>query len=225
MRELKVVTVVNNFELFERCIKNNEFLSEADVCVFNNSVKNAGISECYNFFMERIKPEDDFWVIFMHQDFIFNENPIEKFQKLDKNCIYGVIGILFPVFFLQIKPEFIFRVLRRCMLGQIYEGEGKRRVGHKVASHPEVNTLDCCCCIIHSSLIKAARLRFDENLKFHMYVEDLCITAKKNGILSRVIQFDCLHLSRGSYGEDFKESVLYIKKKHKIKRINSTCFK
>lgn len=224
MSGLKIVTVVNNFEIFERCIKNNESLRDFEIIAFDNTVENIGIPQRYNTFINNLTPQDDFWVVFIHQDFMFNENPLEKLQYLNKNGIYGVSGVLFPAFFLQIWPEFIVRIFWRCMLGQIFEGEGKRRVGHKVYGTPKVNTFDCCCCIVHSSLLVREKLKFDENLKFHMYVEDFCIGLKKRrGIVSKVVQFDCRHFSGGVYDEDFKNSVQYIKDKYKIKRINSTC--
>jgi len=225
MSGLRIVTVINNLKTYQRCIKNNEFLRDAEIITFDNSIENIGIPKRYNSFINSLNPKDDFWVAFLHQDFIFNENPLPKLQNLDKNCIYGAIGIAFPAFFLQIKPEFIFRVFRRCMLGQIFEGEGTRRVGHKIAGNPEVETLDCCCCIVHSSLLKESGLRFDENLNFHMYVEDLCISAKNKGIKSKALQIDCRHLSGGVRDEAFLESVRYVKNKHGIKRVNSTCFK
>ena len=55
------------------------------------------------------------------------------------------------------------------MLGQITEGEGERLVGNKVVGTPKVKTLDCCCCLVHSSLLLQRKLRFDENLKFLSY--------------------------------------------------------
>ena len=102
-------------------------------------------------------------------------------------------------------------------------GKGEHKIGNKTAGEPVVKTLDCCCCIVHSSLLKV--LRFDENLDFHMYVEDLCHSAKKLGILSRVVQFDCRHLSGGNHNEALEKAAQYVMKKHNIKKTDSPCHK
>ncbi len=224
MSGLKIVSVVNNFEIFDRCIKGNEFLKNAEIIVYDNTVENIGIAERYNTFIDTIKESDDFWVAFIHQDFIFCEDLNLRFKNMDKNSIYGAIGVRRSLFFLQLFPKLILRIFRRRVaLGRIYEGEGDRTVGNIVKNQPKVTTLDCCCCIVHSSLFKKKKLMFDENLKFHMYVEDFCHTAKKRGVASRVLQLNCRHLSGGCQDEEFERSVKYVKAKHKIRYISSTC--
>ena len=112
------------------------------------------------------------------------------------------------------------------MCGQIYEKETERYIGTKVLNNPEVKTVDCCCVIVHSSLLHNEKLRFDENLDFHMYVEDFCITARKRKhIKTKICQFDCTHLSHGAHNEALEVSAQYIKKKHNLFRISSTCHK
>ena len=110
------------------------------------------------------------------------------------------------------------------MVGEILQGNNDEKVGNRIIGAKNVITLDCCCIIIHSSLLKN-KLRFDENLDFHMYAEDLCHSAKKLGIPSKVIQFECRHLSGGNRNEALTASAEYVKKKHKLWRISSTCFK
>ena len=225
MSGLKIVAVVNNFETYNRCIGENQFLSEFEKIVFDNTTENIGISERYNSFIDTVLEEDDFWVAFLHQDFMFNENPLAKIENLDKNSIYGAVGINRQLFYLQTKPKFIFKIYRRCMLGEVLQGDGndERIIGNRVVGTPIVKTFDCCCIIVHSSVLK--KLRFDENLKFHMYAEDLCYSAKKLGISSKVVQFECRHLSGGSRNEELEKSAQYVMKKHKLWRISSTCHK
>ena len=225
MSELKIVSVVNNFDIYNKCIKNNEFINKYDLIPFDNTSENLGIPKLYNSFIDQIKEGDDFWIAFIHQDFVFNENPLEKLKNKEKDSLYGVIGINRDLFYLQFKPNFIFKIYRRCMLGQIIQGEGNELVGNKVSGTPEVKTFDCCCCMIHSSLIFKKKLRFDEELNFHMYVEDLCHSAKKKKVPSKVIQMDCRHLSGGCLNEELQKSAEYVKQKHKLWRISSTCFK
>ena len=202
-------------------------MKDFEIICYDNTIENKGISERYNSFIDTIKADDNYWVAFLHQDFIFNENPIGKLEKLDKNCLYGAVGIARMMYFAQFKPKFVFKpkFYRRCLLGQIYQGAEDRLVGNWLSQPRQVDTFDCCCCIVHSSLLRDKELRYDENLKFHMYVEDLCHSAKKLGILSKVTQFDCCHLSSGNMNEELDRSAKYVKEKHKLKLINSTCYK
>ncbi len=225
MSDLKIITVVNDFETFNRCIKNNENLKDFEVICYDNTIENIGIPERYNTFISSIKENDDYWVAFIHQDFIFNENPLEKLTKLSKECVYGPVGINRQLIFFRYKPKFIFKIYRRCMLGRIYQGEGSYMIGAKVDDNPKVKTIDCCCCFIHSSLIYKHKLKFDENLKFHMYVEEMCYLAKKLRIDTKIIQLDCRHISEGNINDELRESALYLKKKYKLFRISSTCYK
>ncbi len=222
---LKIVTVVNDFDTFSRCIGENSHLKDSEVIVFDNNVENIGVAERYNSFIDTLDENSDFWIGFLHQDFIFNENPLKKLENLPKNAIYGAVGIARQLFYWQFQPKFIFKIYRRCMLGQIFQGEENKTVGNVTSGNPKVKTVDCCCVIVHSSLIYQAGLRFDENLKFHMYAEDFCISARKKNIESRVVQFDARHLSGGTFNEELKKSAEYVKTKHKILRISSTCFK
>ena len=53
------------------------------------------------------------------------------------------------------------------------------RLGRRVKTGIKVQTFDCQCLIIHSSLINRYKLRFDENLTFDLYVEDFCANANE----------------------------------------------
>ena len=112
------------------------------------------------------------------------------------------------------------------MLGEIYQVDSKRNIGNKVLGNPEVKTVDCCCMIVHSSLLYKENMLFDENLDFHMYVEDFCITARKQkNIKTKIVQFDCAHLSSGNINKALEQNARYVKKKHNLFRISSTCYK
>ena len=77
---------------------------------------------------------------------------------------------------------------------------------------------------MHSSLIKKYNLRFDENLSFHMYAEELCYRAKKDyKIKSKVVQMKCFHMGEGSLNDEFYKAVEYLKEKFHTDKIPSTC--
>src|SRR5574344_2710316 len=237
-KKLKIVTVANNLEVFDKVIKNNGNVKDFEVFLYDNSKENIGIAERYNSFInENVKQDSNFWIIFCHQDFGFNENPYNKISKLNKKHIYGPIGLwdrfvlsgfikslIFKSFgfYPSIKLDFcginplnkkkfiniekfpmneILLHKRRC-LGRIKQGQNDDNFdvnGRKLLFPKDVDCLDCCCMIVHSSLINKYNLLFDENLDWHMYVEDFCYNAQKNyKIKTKAVQFNCYHLGAGT---------------------------
>jgi hypothetical protein len=88
-----------------------------------------------------------------------------------------------------------------------------------------VDTVDCCCMIVHTSLIKKYDLQFDERLMYHLYVEDFSLNARyAYGVKTKALQIECMHLSLGNATRDFYDSLAYLKSKYKGKRFVGTCF-
>jgi len=218
------VSVVNNFEIFNKSIKNNTMMNLYEQIVFDNTCNNISITARYNSFIEsRIDTESDLWVVFCHQDFGFSEDPSLKMFKLDKNFIYGAIGA-------KVKKGLYIRNSRiytdkRFFIGEIEQGVNEQKflkLGKKIKKPEAVDTVDCCCIIVHFSLIKNLGLRFDENLNFHMYAEDFCMNAKKKGILTKVMQFNCFHIGGGNLTDEYYKDLEYMKTKYEKKKIIST---
>jgi len=147
-----------------------------------------------------------------------------KLEKLNKNCIYGAIGVTQHDDFGLRKG---YKTTFTITWGHILQGNNDfnfREYGKKFLCKKNVDTLDCCCLMIHSSLIKKYCLRFDENLSFHMYAEDLCYSAKLiHKIQSKVVPMKCFHMGTGNLDEEFFKSSNYLKEKFHIDRIPSTC--
>ncbi len=259
--KVEIVCVSNNIETFNNVVATNQYMKVFPITMFDNTVENIGISKRYNAYIEeRINENSDFWVIFCHQDFGFNENPYNKIIKLNKNHLYGAIGvktyfslkrgfkgiisqkmgyyssckILIKGLFYKklkainlVKQEPTSGFIKRKILGQIQQGHNNNnfnKFGKKLLYPKDVSTLDCCCLIVHSSLIMKHNLRFDENLDWHMYVEDFCINCEKEyGIKSKAVQFDCYHLGIGNLNDDFYASARYVKKKHELTSLKTTC--
>ncbi|MCK7520973.1 MAG: hypothetical protein MZV64_26400 [Ignavibacteriales bacterium] len=210
---LKIVTVVNDFEIFNKTIKNNNFMNIHPIHVYDNSIENIGISKRYNNFInEYVKPDSDFWIIFCHQDFGFLKDPLPILKKLDKNCIYGPIGVICSGknrISVSIKLKGLMNSFlkfkykpNKKYFGQINQGKknGAKffKLGRYLITSKEVDSVDCCCLICHSSLIYKHNLSFDELLDFHLYSEDFSFNAKFNhNIATKAVQFKCKHLSQG----------------------------
>lgn len=237
----KIICVFNSKEIFEKVVKNNENIQNCEIFSFDNTIENISITKRYNSFIEEhigrgakgAAPSEtkDFWYFFIHQDFGINEDIELITEKLNKNYIYGPIGVkMFRGLFFGKKDKeghFGFKNHFVLTLGRISQGDNDfnfKPHGRKVLYQPTVDAIDCCCIIIHSSLIQKYNLRFDENLNFHMYAEELCYRAKKEfKIKTKVVQMNCFHLGKGSLDENFDASVKYLKEKFKIKRVPSTC--
>lgn len=225
----KVICVFNNQEIFDKVVKNNENLKNCEIIAFDNSKENIAITKRYNnFIKEKIKLDannEGFWCAFIHQDFGFMESPNSVFEKLDKRFIYGVVGAkFFNIIHFNRDGFKRFFVKNYGMILQGNNDFNFHEYGQKIKRPKTVNSIDCCCVIVHSSLIRKYNLEFDENLNFHMYAEELCYKAKKTyKIKTKVVQMDCFHMGTGKLDEEFKKSAQYLKEKFKIKRIPSTC--
>lgn len=231
----KVISVYNNAEIFEKVVKTNQNLNNFEIIAYDNTKHNISITKQYNNFIEKNiisnSNIEDFWCIFIHQDFGFMEDISEILDKLDKNNIYGAMGIrfLYGVFIgakgLERQKGLKNKV--KILLGRFLQGNNDfnfTEMGYKINKPFPVETVDCCCIIIHSTLIKKYNLNFDENLNFHMYAEDLCYRAKKNyKIRVKVIPIKCFHMGVGALNEEYKKSVQYLKEKFQISEIPSTC--
>lgn len=206
--KIKFISVDNNKKLYQKYILDNTFVKNNKhiTCVrLDNTKENIFISKQYNQFIDKYDFKEESWFVFCHNDWEIKEDIALKLNNLDKNKLWGNIGT-----FLYKNNQ---GVLIREYRGQCYE---KKRDGtnerllqcHKTATGTEVNSFDCQCLIVHSSLIQKYNLRFDENLEFDLYIEDFCINAKiKHNIKSSILQLKSCHhsqvddiLLRPSYG-------------------------
>lgn len=180
---IKYITVVNNFDtlgraLFESCNVNSE-----NIIIIDNTLINNPISYCHNYVMKDLlkdtKPE---WLVFCHQDFYMGEDLSLRLSELDKSCIHGPIG-----------------VSSGGMFGNIVQTNGQP-LG-TICNKCVVDTLDAMCIMIHKDTIRKYNLSFDENFKYHFYVEDFCLQARTKGIMTKILQMNCQHRSRTMSGD------------------------
>ncbi len=234
MINIDLVTVVNDPDLYEKCFVNNKNVNQHNLIMYDNTTDNIPVTKRFNDYINN-KMKDDTWIVFCHQDFEIHESIEPKLGNLDKNCIYGPIGaqtINQFVFFLRmygikIKKCRIGFTKKMRLKGQIYvEENGKHKLaGYKAKYLELVDTLDCCCFIIHSSLIKNINYKFDENLDWHLYSEDLSSYAKINhDIKTKIINFKASHYSPGNFDENYYLSLEYLRKKYNNNSFDSAVF-
>lgn len=209
-----VISVVRDYAMYDKCIAKNQFVSNCQLEPIDNRERNEYITVCYNRMVEKFADADS-WLIFCHEDFQFLEDPTLLLERVDKNSIYGPIG---GVLKKRFHPLFI-EVWEGVFQGLIYEsekdGSGVREVGMSVPTGTQVETLDCQCVIVHSSLLAKHGLRFDEKLSFDLYGEDFCMSAwLEYAVLTRILAMKCQHYSRGCIAPRFFAQLEYLRKKY-----------
>lgn len=225
-KPIQIICVVNNFAIFNKAFKDNTSLSHASIRVYDNAKENIVIPRRYNDFIKNYMNEES-WLIFCHQDFVFLEDPYAVLQTLNQNYIYGPIGAARKrgIFIRNSKIKFE----KKILLGQINQVRSDNTLskdGIYLTRPRPVDTVDCCCVIVHASLVRKYNLQFDERFSFHLYAEDFSLNARyTHGIETKALQIKCRHLSIGnSVNKDFQDLLAYLKSKYKGKQFVGTCF-
>ena len=105
---MKIISVVRDFEMYDRLVRNNPFNKGADFSCFDNRQENLGIAARYNQFLNGYDFADEDWLIFCHEDWEVREAWQPLLERLDKNRLYGVAGIRSFRFGFRIGYSFLF---------------------------------------------------------------------------------------------------------------------
>lgn len=231
---IQIVTVVNNFDLYNQVIRKNSFVNSNSLHAFDNTVNNIGIAKRYNDFIKQDMHEES-WIIFCHQDFEFKEDISHKLEALGKEFIYGPIGVgpVKQLVFIISLGRYGFERFRigfydRCKkFGRILQKTPQKTVwmGKYINKPVIVETLDSCCIIVHSTLVRKHNLLFDEQLDWHLYGEDFSLNAQRSyDVRTKAAQLDCVHHSGGNVDHVFYEHLTYLRKKYGTDRFATTCY-
>ena len=206
-----VVTVVRNRDMYERCIETNPFLGHCVLKKIDNSVDNLPIPVRYNEFLESYDLSKDSWFVFCHEDFEFKENPISAICPLDKSLIHGPIGAAAKTYLGLIS----ICQFRGMIKSSDKSGQHVENFGRIVTPGILVDTLDCQCMIVHSSLLRKTGIRFDNKLEFDLYIEDFCLQALTRwNIKTAIVPLKCQHWSRSERPARFDEKQKYLTRKY-----------
>lgn len=210
MDKVIVISVVRDFRMYDRCVARNDFNVGCELLPIDNRENNDGIGVCYNRFLNEYDYSQGAWFVFCHEDWEVEEMLSLRLTNIDKGSLWGVIGAA------TVRRMGVYAQWR--LLGRIEEsnkdGSHIRNLGEPVPQGTLVDTFDCQCMVVHSSLVKNHNLRFDENLTFDLYVEDFCIAAnEKAGVLSRILPVKCRHWSGGNVQPRYKAQEAYLNAK------------
>lgn len=212
MNDAYIVSAVRDFHMYNRYIAQNRNCSGTSIVMFDNREKNEPIPVRYNDFLDSFDYSKQAWFIFCHEDFELEEPILDIVTNLPKEHLYGPVGsarIGFAGFGIQRTYGNISCINR--------DGSGERWYPGIFVKEPKcVETFDCCCVIVHSSLVKKHALRFDPKLEFDMYVEDFCAAAKVAAdINSYVIPMSSCHHSSSAATERLTRHLPYLASKYR----------
>jgi len=209
---LVIISVVRDYEMYNRCVVQNSFANIHTLHAIDNRPQNDHISILYNQFLDTYNYTNPAWFMFCHEDFELLEDPASILRVAKKENLYGPIGAS--------TKKIAGCVFKWQLLGSICEAgkndSKEQHVGKAVPLYTPVETFDCQCLIVHSSVILNTRLRFDPQLSFDLYVEDFCIQAKEcHAISSCILPLKCKHWSHGKVGERYRQQELYLNSKYR----------
>ncbi|HEY9886300.1 MAG TPA: hypothetical protein V6C96_03460 [Vampirovibrionales bacterium] len=226
---LTLITVSRDLEMYERFFTKNNYLENCTKICFDNNAENLGIPTRYNQFLDGYDYSKEAWFVFCHEDFVIKEDLNLLLTKLSTDSIYGCIGTLIEWKKVQTisgnaNHSFPVKYAKSSIIQAEKDGSQKQIIGAPISKATIVDTVDCCCLIVHSSLVNKHKLRFDENLTFDLYSEAFSIEAKeKLGILTKAIQMNCEHWSSGNVGERYYAGLRYLSEKHPNVLYSGTC--
>ena len=212
---MKIVSVVRDYEMYDRVIRSNPYLKDSSVGLapIDNRQENLGLSSRYNQFIDSRNYDQDEWLIFCHEDWQLLEDPLLKLNKLSPQSLYGVFGARLIEQKNETFHEFVGQIYDRSKTGQFL-----RQIGKPFEPLTQVDCLDCQALIVNASAILQYDLRFDENLEWDLYVEDFCYAALTNhNISAHVIDLACCHwsqLDNPFLRKSCRENLPYLERKY-----------
>ena len=223
------ISVVNDYNLYDRYVKNNKYVKMIKnvKCIdFDNTKTNKYISVRYNDFLNSYDYSKESWFIFCHQDWELFTDITSLLSCLDKTKIYGPIGCQGD-FDVSVKGKYA-RIYKGECIEVSRDGSQQTKTSFCSFKDPLVDTLDCQAMLVHSSLINKYNLRFDENLKWDLYVEDFCFNSYlRYGIETNVVKIKCCHHSdtgfKNTPPDSYYEMLEYMKEKYPDKIFAGTC--
>ena len=210
-KDLTFVCVSNNELVYNRGVLSSAFMTEHPIIKYDNRETNLPIPSRYNDAINTLLDSNyNGWVFFVHNDFSLLE-PIDPIvDSLDPHRLYGPIGAVL------VNGE-------KKLVGQILQGHNGGLIYHgtPVDQPTLVDTVDCQALLVHTNLLRAHPLRFDEHepLFFHQYVEEFCIQANVNyTIQTYAVPIQCKHASWGTLNRQFQLAIDYIHSKYPNKQ-------
>jgi hypothetical protein len=197
--------------MYAKCVAENPNCEGCELSFWDNRKNNDRITVAYNGMLAGRPADEEAWYVFCHEDFQMLEPLLPRLAELDKDSLWGPIGATTVTRFGVYHQWRLLGSVEECKK----DGSDSRRIGEKTFCGDIVDTFDCQCLVVHSSLVRRLRLRFDENLSFDLYVEDFCIAADvRGGIVSRILPLEARHWSGGNVQPRYRVQEAYLDGKY-----------
>ncbi|MDU4249505.1 hypothetical protein [Pseudomonas sp.] len=212
--DIKIVSVFINEVMFRNFFDTNTCLLGYDLHGVDNRTTKLGLPSIYNSYIEKFL-EQDVWLFFVHEDFEIKES-LDIIFELDHKVIYGTFGVRMD------SPPPIGFGSHTC---SNKDGSNAVKVGVPLSMPELVQSLDCQSILLHTSLLREfPELRFDENLTFDLYAEDLCLRGGcELGIPIKVFPLIFQHYSHGKITERYHKGLAYLGNKYPNHAIPGSC--
>jgi hypothetical protein len=211
---LKVFVPFINEEMVRRFFLENPHMRDVEAHLLDNRVRAAGLPELYNEIIQRYVNEDC-WLFFVHEDFEV-KGPLFDLAALPKYCVYGTFGV-------RLDGHTPVGVGRHICSAK--DGTSAQPVGVPITERTSVDTLDCQSVLLHTAMLRHyPRLRFDEELTFDLYAEDLGLNAQYNfGIPAMVVPLQFQHYSMGRVTERYWRGLRHLARKYPTVGVPGPC--
>lgn len=231
-----IVSVVNNIPQYQGLFMANPHLAghNCTLCPLLNPEPEQpdmvlGLPTLYNRFLDNFDYSKPSWLIFVHNDVEILGN-LDVLSDLPQDTLYGPCGAYVALKKGLPTAVFIGHNLAQHPDSDMYffgASQNNFRLFPKDKEKYEVDTFDCMCLIVHSSLVDKYKLRFDSNLRFDLVVEDFCISAKvQHGIKSKLVNILMNHHSATSalrLPPSYFASLKYLNNKYPKIMMAGTC--
>ena len=216
-----IVSVVNDFQIYDRFFRTSPNVVGCELFPFDNRTRNETIPVLYNRFIDVFDYTNPGWIVFAHQDFEFLESLREWAARLDPNIIYGPHGARTQRRFFGLYYQWR---LSGLIIMANRDGSNQFAMGHPTPLGELTETFDCCCLFVHSDWLQRTGYRFDENLSFDLYGEDLSIAAREyHQTPSCIVPIPARHYAFHPVPPRYKEQWRYLCQKYKHCCYTSTC--
>ncbi len=202
------VSACNNPDIYERYAARCKGIEAGDFHRLDNVADNRPVPVRYNQFIDALANDQAGWIVFAHNDFLFHEDPRPMLGRVSKDAIYGVVGadLVRDPNAAAGSGESPLRIVTRGQVACSTELVASGLCGDPVTQVEPATTVDCCCIILHTSLVRRHSLRFDESYDWHFYSEELSLRAFRQwGICTFVLPVRSGHYGLGSTHGDFQK--------------------
>jgi hypothetical protein len=216
------ICACNNLPKFQQYAGASVGIAPGDQVRFDNSSDNRPVPVRYNEFIDTMPAREDAWLAFVHNDFQFHEDPARILATAPRDRIYGVVGANLVPAPGNGQAGKAYRMVGcvQCSPKLIASGW----CGEPIREMTPAKTLDCCCIIVHSSLVQRYRLRFNPRYEWHFYSEEFSLRAfRDHGIETWVLPLRSGHYGLGATNAAFFECRLALYAEYPDTFV-STCF-